>query len=177
MTDPRPSFATLEDASGVGQALAKVLEGDAAVGKNASPSLVAKDPSGNLIYLKAAADGSLVFSQEVSAYLRQAASGAGASGFSTVTTITLSASKAYRGLDLTVACARDAVFDVIWNDNGTEKIIDSIIVGSGQASHSYSKVHHSFTSGTGTQQLLVKAKNLTSILSDFRAAAAVREIQ
>lgn len=59
MTDANPLFRNLDDGTGDGVARAKVLEGDAALAKNAAASLVAKDENGDLIYLRVNALGQL----------------------------------------------------------------------------------------------------------------------
>jgi hypothetical protein len=49
MADPRESFATLEDGTGEGQALASRQEGDASAAQNGSIGFAFKDSSGNVI--------------------------------------------------------------------------------------------------------------------------------
>ena len=179
MSDLRPSYVVLEDPStGAGVPLHYSQEGDTAASRNAAAMLVAKDAGGLLRYLKTDSSGVLQVSTGASslAYLRSAATAGGSTSVVTVITQALTAAKVYRGIDLSVSCTRDTIYEVIWNDNGTEKILDVLAVGPGNMAETYSKVNHSFTAGSGTQQVLVKAKNLNST-SDFKAALALGEVQ
>lgn len=93
----------------------------------------------------------------------------------TVATITLTASKTYQGLEAVLSCFRDAVFEIIFNDNGAETILADALCGPGNPTSSIKLDKLEFTAGaTGTQQLLVKAINLNAT-SDFRATVATTE--
>lgn len=183
MTDLRTSFLTLEDTSTqAGVPLHKVLEGSAAAAKNASAALVAKDPSGNLIYLRTDAAGNLAITTEGAAICKRA-KGELATGSASPTpvlvtgaNIALTVSKIYKEIGFIVSCRRDALFQIIWNDNGTETILGEIVVGSGAFTVPGELHCLSFTAGaTGTQELKVKAMNFEA-LSSLRASITAEEV-
>lgn len=182
MTDLRTSFPTLEDATTqVGAPLHKVLEGTAAAAKNASAALVAKDPSGNLIYLRTDAAGNLAVTTEGAANCKKARGELAAGQATTPALVTganipLTVSKGYKEIGFLVSCRRDALFQIIWNDNGAETILGEIVVGSGAFTVPGELHCLSFTAGaTGTQELKIKAMNFEA-LSSLRASLTVEEV-
>lgn len=93
----------------------------------------------------------------------------------TVATITLTASKTYQGIEAVLSCFRDAVFEIIFNDDGSETILADAVCSPGNTTANINLSKLQFTAGAaGTQQLLVKAINLNST-SDFRATVATTE--
>lgn len=208
MADERASFPTLEDASGIGEALRTVQEGQSVASKNGALAWAFKDSSGNAIaapvrtigdaaaglpVLPVAAfrdsSGNLVFPQLNAANqlpVTFAATGngkkargevlAGSATLTTVATLTLATSKTYDNLNFVVSCFRDALFQVIWNDDGVETVLGDALCGPGQFTFHGALPDAEFTSGaSGTQQLLIKALNTTGSLSALRAALSVNE--
>ena len=180
MADLRTSFPVLEDSSTqAGLPLHKVLAGDAAAAKNALAALVFKDPSGNLQYARVNSDNEVIVSTQSDevACLNARGSVGGSASFVAVATITLGLDLKYNKIGWIVACFRDAEFEIIWNDNGVETILASILVGSGDINDSGELDCLEFMSGLiGTQELKIKAKNFNA-LSDFRATLSVLETQ
>lgn len=183
MADPRTSFVTLEDVTTqVGVPLHRVVEGDAAAGKNAHAAIVAKDAAGNLIYLKTGVGGALLTTDDAATVCKRSQAGELAAGSATMVLVTgavipLAVSKEYASVGFVVSCRRDALFQIIWSDNGVESVLAEIIVGSGAYTISDELHCLSFTSGaTGTQELLVKAKNFEA-LSSLRASIVAEEVQ
>ena len=181
MADPRTSFMILEDSSTeAGLPLHKRADGDAAAGTNAHAALVAKDDSGNLIYLRTTAGGALITDTGASTGICKKSRGELAAGSATIAavtsaSITLLASTPYSEVGFVVSSRRDSLFQIIFDDNGSETILAEIIVGSGAYTVSDQLHCLSFTSGaTGTQSLKVKAKNFEA-LSSLRASVTVME--
>jgi hypothetical protein len=204
MADIRPSIATLEDGSEVGTPLRSIQEGDSVASKNGSlgfafkdnsnnaiagpvkvegnaignavPGLVAKDGSGNLAYLKVNASGQVLTTSAATGNGKNArGTASGSSSFVTVASLTLANSKTYDQLDFNIACFRDAHFQVILSDNAVETILaDAYTSGAMVSFHGALKEAEIVSGGTGTQLLLVKAKNMNA-LSDFKASLSVNE--
>lgn len=183
MADPRTSFMILENASTqVGVPLHKAQEGDAYSTLNAHPALIAKSGT-NLVYLKTNPTTGALFvdTAGVSVVCKNSkgelAAGSATLALVTGASITLTASKAYQAIGFVMSCRRDALFQIIWNNNAVETILAEIIVGSGAYTVS-SELHClSFTSGAiGTQELKIKAMNFEA-LSSLRASVTVEEVQ
>lgn len=99
---------------------------------------------------------------------------AGNASLTTVATLTLAVSKTYENLDFIVSCFRDAIFQVILNDNGSETIIADALCSPGQPSFHGQLTEAEFVTGaSGTQSIIIKAQNLNAT-SDFRAAVSVK---
>lgn len=150
--------------------------GESAASAPAVPALVFKDSSGNLVYPQLNALGQIQVSTAILGINKSARGSVGGNQSQvTVATLSLTASKTYRGLEILVSCFRDAVFQVIQNDNGSLTVLADIRVGSGQYSMQTFLERLDVVAGaTGTQQLLVKALNLNSV-SDLTAAIATTE--
>jgi hypothetical protein len=150
-------------------------EGDAPA--DAIPVLGFKDSAGNLVAPQLNSSGQLPVSLEVSGnslYARGKV--AGNLSQVTVATLALTVDKYYEDLQFIVSCFRDAVFEIIWNNNGSETILAEALCGPGQYTVNALLKHVEFQAGsTGTQQILVKAINLNAT-SDFRATVSVVEI-
>jgi hypothetical protein len=182
MTAVRTSFPTLEiSGTEVGAPLHRVLEDDAYAAKNASAALVAKDVTGLLLkYLQVDANGALLVTMDSIADCLRArgelAAGSGSLAVVTGAVIPLTVDKVYREVGFIVSCLRDALFQIIWNNNGAETILGEILVGAG--SYTVANQLHclSFTAGsTGTQELKIKAMNFNA-LSSLRASLTVEQV-
>lgn len=181
MADIRESFTVLEDSSTqAGLPLHKVLEGDAYAAKNALPALVAKNGT-NLVYLKTnPSTGALLVDTGAATicFTENGELAAGSAAIAQVTgaLITLSVSTDYQAIGFVVACFRDSLFQIIWNDNGAETILGEILIGPGQYTVAGELHCLKFTSGaSGTQELKIKAKNMNA-LSSLRATINVEEV-
>jgi hypothetical protein len=154
-------------------------EGDTATAVKALPVLAGKDGSGNLAYIPISGGAvPVTFAAVVGDGKKARGTATGSATNVTVASLTLASSKTYENLDFIVSCFRDAIFQVILSDNATETIIAEALTASGQYSFQGKLQEGEITSGaTGTQLLLIKAKNLdASHLSDFRAALSVKLI-
>lgn len=183
MADPRTSFTTLEDsATQAGLPLHKMLEGDAVAAKNALAAFTAKVSGTNLAaYLKVdATTGALLVTSE-GAYECAMENGELAAGNAALTlvtgaVITLTPNAVYEKIGFVVSCRRDALFQIIWDNNGSETILAEIVVGSGAYTESDQLHCLSFTAGaTGTQELKVVAKNFEA-LSSLRATITASKV-
>lgn len=167
------------DSSGTVQALNQRPEGAAVAGFEALPGLIAKDPSNNLAYLKVNASGEVLAATDAAGadlYAR-GSNGTGSATFVALATITLVASKTYRGIEGIGCCSRDALYKIAWNDNGVETILASFIVGPGDFSHSVQMNRVKFVAGaTGAQTLVISAMNISPVLSGFRATVATTQL-
>ena len=170
MADIREIFPILDDGTGAGAALSSAQSGDAASGKIGSVAFAFQDSSGNLalpalsvsgqVPVTLAATGTQVWAQGEST--------AGSLTVVNVATLTLTAGKDYSDIMILVSSRRDALFQLVWNDNGTPNVIYDVIVGAGQYSFSVCIDNVKFTAGaSGTQQLILKAHN-------FEKASALR---
>jgi hypothetical protein len=179
MSDVRTSFPILEDATQAGVALHKVLEGDAAAGKNALAALVGKKPDGSLAYLTLDAAGNIAVTMDGGGTSKRARGTAtGATTVTTVCEIALTPSATYRGLSWLVSCFRDAIYEVaLINDPSgtpTEVILADMLVGSGDLTDSGALKEVAFTAGADDPVLRLRAKNLT-VASDFRGTITTTE--
>lgn len=181
MSNVRASFCIVEDASSqAGLPLHKVLEGDAIAGKNALAALVAKDQNANFRYLLTDSAGKLLVNTEGDDVAELYADGEHAgstSGYQTIASIALATSKDYKNLHAWASCFRDSVFQIVHDDNGTPTtLVTGVRVGSGAFTFAGIMKQLKFTSGaTGTQSLILKAKNET-VASSMSGVIGVDEV-
>lgn len=171
MAHIRESFPVLEDATTkVAEALHKSQNGDASAGKVGLTSWVFKDSSGNLVHPTLTSEGKLPVTSEGSGIPKSATSDGEVTGALTLTTIcevSLTASKTHGKIHANGSCFKETIFYLIQLDDAAEEIISSFIVGPGQYSyHADLKSREILSGATGTQKLILKAKNLNKE-SDF----------
>jgi len=171
MAHIRESFPMLEDAvTKVGEALHKSQNGDASAGKVGLTGWVFKDSSGNLVHPTLNTEGKLPVTFEGAGIPKSATSNgeiAGALTLTTVCEVALSASKTHGKIHANGSCFKETIYYLIKLDDVVETIISSFIVGPGQYSFNADLGSAEFSSGaTGTQKLILKAKNLNKE-SDF----------
>lgn len=163
----REVFPILADsaASGAGYDVTRAYEGFAASGvTGAVPALVAKDSNGNLIFLQLDAQGRLPVASI--AGVPKAARGdlddGVTSGYTEVTggTIILTGGKTYANIQCIVSCFRETHAELVWNDNGTEKVLADIVIGPGEYTYDFDLLNEQILAGTGTQELMIKALNI-----------------
>jgi hypothetical protein len=171
MSHVRESFPVLEDAiTKEGIALHSSQNADLSAGKMGLTAWVFKDKDGKLVHPQLNNEGAVVVSSEGAGTPKNATSNGEVVGALTLTTIcevALTASKTVGKISVNGSCFREAIFYLIQLDDITETIIASFIVGSGSYSHVIDMKEYEITSGaTGTQKLILKAKNLNKA-SDF----------
>ena len=184
-TDPRESFATLEDSSsGAGLPLHRVLAGNTSAAKNALAALVGVDPSGNLQYLALNASNQLIADTESGNFVCLSDQGEVADGNAALTlvaTITLQQLKIYDQISWVVSSRRATLFQIVQIDDAAitavETILAEIIVGAGDYTDSNEMACLTFTGGAvGDIEIELRAKNFGT-LSSMRGSIGVRETQ
>lgn len=181
MADLREVFPILADsaASGAGYDVTRAYEGFAASGvEGAVPSLVAKDSSGNLIFLQLDSQGRLpVTSVAGTPKSARGIKSGGSAAMADVTgsALTLTSTKVYTNIQCIVSCFRETVAKLVWNNNGAEVILADIIVGPGSYTYDFDLLNAEITAGAGTQEIKVVAMNLDK-LSDIRASVTCLEL-
>ena len=183
MSDPRASFATLEDSTGVGVPLAKAIDATTAVaGLNGQIGFAFKDSSGNAIMPQLLANGKIAVDTENSSGTPLKSRVVNSSGSATPVTlasITLTASKVYVNVQFQVACRKGGFFQVIFTDNGTPNILFDVVLDAGQYTFSGMFSQEKFTAGaTGAQTLTIVGNNWGSggNLSALYSSLAVLEL-
>lgn len=179
MAHIRESFPILEDAvTKVGEALHKSQNGDASAGKVGLTGWVFKDSNGNLVHPTLTPEGKLPVDFQGAGVPKSASSNGEVTGALTLTTICevdLTADKTYGKISARGSCFKEAIFYLVQVDDATENIIGHCIVGAGAYSAPIDLGATEFTAGsTGTQKLILKAKNLTKE-SDFLGSLACLE--
>lgn len=179
MSDLGPSVWVLEEAaSGTGVPLQKAVAGDLASARNQIGVLPAIDVSGALQYIPLDASGNVKVAPQGAttySYLQNANDLAATSGMQTVATVTLATSTQYDSYDMDVASTRDCYFELCWNNNGSIVVLGKAITLAGAPTFG-KKWEAGFTSGSGTQALFIRGKQLNSFsaLSDLHAVVTVR---
>lgn len=185
MADVRTSFVPLEDVSSqAGLPLHKMVEGEATSGKNAQGALVAKDPSGNAIYLRTNLSNELLVASNSASIANLSDEGGvvGSTSFQTLAEIALQNDYVYQNLSFLGSCFRDAVYEVVQVDDtgGTpvETIHATFRTGAGAYTCSENMDALTFTAGsTGTCVLRIRGKQLQNVASDVDGAIAIQEVQ
>jgi len=186
--DKRPCLPVMEespsDKSGV--PIHKGLEGETTASKNATPALTLKDPSGNFIYGKTNADGEQIVSLEGGDYAGLYDYGededGDAASYVDLATITGQIAYEYREISAVVSCFRDSMFRIVYIDDadGTpvETILSEFFVGNGNPSLAFQLDNFvkDTTGGTGTQEFVLRGKNLNAT-SSLQGTLAMKEVQ
>jgi hypothetical protein len=149
------------------------VEGDAAAGKEGLVAFGFKDSSGNLVLPQLDASGNVKISFVDRACLKspagELAAGSGSLAAVTGAEITLATSTSYDNIGFVFSSRRDALFQLIQQDDATDTVIFEGIVGPGQYTLTGEMHCLKITTGaSGAQKLKVKAKNFES-LSSLRA--------
>lgn len=180
-TDLREVFPILENPDGTGgYAVTKAVEGQAASSiSGAVPALVAKDVSGNLIFLQLNSQGQLPVTTN-SAGVPERARGELPAGYSAPTGATilvtgaqllLGNGKVVTPMSFVVSCFRETHAQLISVDNGSSTILDDVLLGPGQYTFALSLPGDTYTTGvSGVQTLEVRARNTTTYASSIRAS-------
>jgi hypothetical protein len=179
MADIRESFPTLEDASGVGAALAKMLQGDSPAAKNGLIGFSFRDSSGNVILPQLTSDGKIPVDTEALGGTCRNAKGEHAGSATLVDisgcVVSITGSNAANKILADVSCLRTALFQIVYVDDadGTpaETVLAEAVVGPGQYSFKMGGdcLTQDVSGGTGTQKIKLKGKNLGSTTSTMRS--------
>ncbi len=160
-----------------GAPIHKALEGEDPTGKNAVPVMTFKDTIGNFVYPQLTASGKIPVDTEAAGGTAKYSTGVVSGSLTEVliTEIILSNSMTYNTIKGRVSCFRNAVFRLVWDDNGVETNFDYVAVGSGFYSSEIGNDIFAFESGAiGNQKLRIFGIN-SDKESDFRASLAVFE--
>lgn len=183
MADVKEAFASLEvDGTGVGVALTKRVEGDAAAAKNGAIGFAYKDASGNVVLPQLSAAGAVPVAfmdrARLSAKGELAAGSVASLVDVTGASLTLALAKVYTNLSVVGSCRSDSLFQVVHVDDSagtpTETVVGEFLVGAGQ----YSFLLHmpgfklDTTADTGVPLLKIKAENF-ALANSLRASLAV----
>jgi hypothetical protein len=179
MAHVRESFPILEDAiTKEGIALHKTENGDASAGKIGATVWAFKDSAGNVVHPQLTPEGKLPVDFDGAGVSKSATSDGEVVGSLTLVTICeadLTVDKTYGKISATGSCFKEAIFYLIQLDDAAETILSSFITGPGLYSFSTELNSTEFVTGsTGTQKLLLKAKNLNKA-SDFLGNLACLE--
>jgi hypothetical protein len=159
----------MEDASGIGQALAKVLTGDSPAAKNGLIGFAFRDSSGNVVLPQLSSSGALPVDTDGGGPCRTAkGEHAGSTSFVDVTgcEVTINGGIEASSIEADVSCFRDTIFQIVYVDDagGTpvETVIAEALCGPGQYSYKMGGkcLIQDVSGGTGVQKLKVKGKNL-----------------
>lgn len=179
MSDLREVFPVLVDeTTDEGKALTAAEAGDAAAAKVGAVMFAYKDSDGNVVLPTLTPEGKVPVDLEGAGVSKAGSSNGPVAGSLTVVTVaevSLTANKTHGKIKATGSCFREAIFDLIQLDNLTETIIGSFLIGPGQFSFTWEGGSKEIVSGgTGTQKLILKAKNLQKE-SDFRGDVSCLE--
>ena len=179
MSHVRESFPVLEDAvTKEGVAIHATSNGDASAGKVGATVWAFKDHLGNVVHPQLTPEGKLPVDFMGAGVAKSASSNGEVVGSLTLTDIcevSLTANKTVGKITVAGACFREAIFYLVQVNDATETIIDSFIVGAGQYSYNSNKGEYEISTGaTGTQKLILKAKNLSKA-SDFLGSLSCLE--
>lgn len=170
MAHEREAFPILEDANQYGATLSKSEAGNAAAGKVGLTGFVFKDSAGNLVLPTLTPEGKVPVDLQGAGVPKSATSDGEVPGSLTDTTIcevALTPDKTHGKIHANLACFKEAIGYLVQQDDVTETIIGSFILGPGQYSFKLDLGTTEIVSGsTGTQKLILKAKNLQKV-SDF----------
>lgn len=167
MADPRESFPVLENASGEGQALSQVFQGDSVSGKSGAMGFGFQDTNGNAVAPRLTADGRLPVTQDSAGTpfktRGEVPAGSASGTFATVASVTVNNSKVYTKFYGKVSCRQAALFQLVHTDNGTDNVLEEIVLDSGHYSESIIEPSMEVSGGsTGTQTISLRAFNLGS---------------
>lgn len=179
MSDQRQSFPILEDsAASGGSAPTRTQIGDAMAAKVYVPVVAFQDTNGNAAVVQLTADNKVPVSTEpIGTRLRNRgiATSAATGSMTTVATIALTATKNYLDHRFLVACRRDCLAQLVFNNNGVKTILDEVILGPGQYSFEMDGDGEQFTaSGSVSQSLDLQAQTL-QVPSDVHATVWVTQ--
>lgn len=186
MSDLKESFATLENASsGAGEVLASRIEGEVAAAQKGSIGFSFKSSTGNVVLPTLTADGKIPVTSDGAGnpFSAHGEAAAGSATFVDLITEVLTLSKVYNAFNYQVSCLRAAHFQLVYIDDvgvtDVEIVLCDVILASGQYTFQATAPRRELdtTSGTGVQNLILRAKNLESNkLSALRSCLSYIEV-
>jgi len=100
----------------------------------------------------------------------------GSTSFVTLVTIPLALDSIYKEIEFVCSSRRDSLFQVVWQDDGTDKIQEDVVLSGGNTTFGFHASSKRFRSGAGgTQTLILRAKNFEDI-SCLRGSLDVQQI-
>lgn len=171
MSHLRETFPVLENlATGEGEVLNTAVQGETAAGKNGMIGIAFKDSLGNLVLPQLTSEGKIAVDFEGAGIAKKATSNGEVVGSLTLTTIaeiSLTPSKTHGKILAKGSCFKEALFYLVQVNDVTETIIGHGIVGAGDYNTVIDiGIGEVVAGATGTQKIILKAKNLTKV-SDF----------
>lgn len=173
----------IDDSNKEGAKLSLAVDGDASIGRNAAPIMVAIDQADNLRYLRLTDDNALIVSTDdpsVEACLTDSAKVSGGTGEQQILEIPLVAGKTYKDLSYTGSCFRRCEFRiaVVDDPNGVpaETELETFLVNPNDPTHSHEKTCMSFVAPATDPVLRMYGTN-ADVASDLRGTLAVKEKQ
>jgi hypothetical protein len=166
MADEAPLFKILQNASGTAEAIDKVESGDAPGTKNGILAFGFRDSAGNIILPQLTSAGAIPVDANAAMGTAMKARGENAGSLSNVdlATIVLGNSELYSKIVAVGSCLRESLFQIIWDNNGSETILGEFIVGAGQYSFLWDVPCVEFTTAASDpQELILRAKNLDKV--------------
>lgn len=171
MSHLRETFPILENfATGEGEVAHLAKAGEAVANKNSISAFSFKTHDGNFVHPTLTPEGKIQVDLEGAGIAKTASSEGEIAGSLTLTTIaeiSLTASKTYGRINAQLSCFKEAIAYLVQVDDVTETIIGHAMVGAGAYNGKIEiGIGEIVTGATGTQKLVLKAKNLVKT-SDF----------
>lgn len=171
MAHLRETFPILENIlTGEGEVANTAKAGETAALKNGISAFAFKDSAGNFIHPTLTPEGKLQVDFEGAGIAKKASSAGEIVGSLTLTMIAeipLTPSKTYGKIKANGSCFKEAIYYLIQVNDVTETIIGHCLVGAGEYNAQIDMGSGEVVTGaTGTQKLILKAKNLVKT-SDF----------
>jgi hypothetical protein len=168
MSELRPSFAILEDASGTGVAAREVQLGDSPTAKSGLLGFSFRDSAGNATMPTLTADNRLpVTFDSAGNALRsrgEVAAGSPSGTFVTVTQITLTPGSTYTNVFGKVSCRQPALFQMLTVVDSVETILEDSVLDAGVYNDDLGNnpLEFSVASGASSAVLRIRAYNFGS---------------
>ena len=173
VNDKRESFPTLESATGEGEALRAMQQGDSPASKNGAIGFAFRDSNSNVVLPMLLPDGTIAVSQEApGTALKVRNENAGSLSAVTVAELTLAVTKVYSSIHATISCFQESLMELVQVDDATTTVLAEYLVGPGQYTIQ-AEYQDSVTAGaTGTQTLRIRGTNFkhTSTLRAYLRA-------
>lgn len=171
MSHLRETFPILENfTTSEGEVAHLAKAGEAVANKNGLSAFAFKTHDGNFVHPTLTPEGKVPVDFEGAGISKKASSEGEITGALTLTTIAeidLTADKTYGKIKAQGSCFKEAIFYLIQQNDATEKIIGHGVVGAGDYNCEIDMGSGEVVAGaTGTQKLILKAKNLVKT-SDF----------
>ncbi len=172
--------AAAKDGAGNYQLVPIRAEG-AAVAGNELPVLPAKDSGGNWAHIPLDASGRIpvsTFPSSAGTKISDSDTVVGVLNTATdIVVLTLAVATAYEIPQFIGAATFSTLWEVIWNDDGTEEVLGQFLTGPGQFSFGDRLEDVVFTSGaTGTQELKLVATQLQGSATDMHGTLSIQTV-